>query len=161
MVCLYAPDRNPARDLFLDDIRPRVDPSVPTLLCGDFNAVFDRALDRQGSDPSVPGELSLSPGLVRCLLGLRHFPLPTPIDSRPYLDKMKWVCGFSYRSRGHPFSLGAFCHVVFCTPLPVLRPLWGPHLTLHSGLHPSWPWFMEVQLGHPERSRLSQASFRL
>ena len=29
----------------------RVDPSVPTLLCGDFNAVFDRLLDRVGSDP--------------------------------------------------------------------------------------------------------------
>jgi len=24
-------------------------PSVPTLVCGDFNAVFDRALDRRGS----------------------------------------------------------------------------------------------------------------
>ena len=29
----------------------RVDPSVPTLLCGDFNAVFDLLLDRVGSDP--------------------------------------------------------------------------------------------------------------
>ena len=29
----------------------RVDPSVPTLLCGDFNAVFDRLWDRVGSDP--------------------------------------------------------------------------------------------------------------
>lgn len=27
-----------------------VDPSVPTLVCGDFNAVFDRVLDRPGSN---------------------------------------------------------------------------------------------------------------
>ena len=25
---------------------------VPTILCGDFNAVFDRSVDRFGSDPS-------------------------------------------------------------------------------------------------------------
>ena len=29
------------------------DPSVPTILCGDFNAVFDRAKDRRRSDPAV------------------------------------------------------------------------------------------------------------
>jgi len=28
------------------------DPSVPTILCGEFNAVFDRAKDRRGSDPA-------------------------------------------------------------------------------------------------------------
>ena len=28
-----------------------VDPSAPTVLCGDFNAVFDRVADRVGSDP--------------------------------------------------------------------------------------------------------------
>ena len=50
--CLYAPNRNPARDQFLDGIHPKVDPSIPTLLCGDFNTVFDRSLDRHGSVPS-------------------------------------------------------------------------------------------------------------
>ena len=29
------------------------DPSVPTILCGEFNAVFDSAKDRRGSDPAV------------------------------------------------------------------------------------------------------------
>ena len=28
------------------------DPSVPTILCGEFNAVFDSAKDRRGSDPA-------------------------------------------------------------------------------------------------------------
>ena len=49
--CLYAPNRNPERDQFLDDISDKVDPSVPTLLVGDFNTVFDRLKDRRGSDP--------------------------------------------------------------------------------------------------------------
>ena len=51
VACIYAPNRNPARDAFFSDVEVRVDPSVPTLLCGDFNAVFDRLLDRVGSDP--------------------------------------------------------------------------------------------------------------
>ena len=45
---MYAPNRNPARDQFFDDLIPKIDPSV---LHGDFNAVFDRLLDRVGSSP--------------------------------------------------------------------------------------------------------------
>ena len=44
VLCLYAPNRNPARDLFFNSISDAVDPSIPTVLCGDFNTVFDRAL---------------------------------------------------------------------------------------------------------------------
>lgn len=42
-VCsIYCPNRNPDRDLFLDDLIPRVDPSVSTVLTGDFNSgLFD------------------------------------------------------------------------------------------------------------------------
>ena len=49
VLCLYAPNRNPARDLFFNSISDAVNPSIPTVLCGDFNTVFDRALDRFGS----------------------------------------------------------------------------------------------------------------
>lgn len=49
--CVCGPNLNPARDLFLDDLVSGIDPSIPTLLAGDFNTVFDRALDRFGSDP--------------------------------------------------------------------------------------------------------------
>ena len=28
-----------------------IDPAIPTLLCGDFNSVLDRVLDRHGSCP--------------------------------------------------------------------------------------------------------------
>ena len=44
--CIYAPTRNPARDQFFYDLWAKVDPLVPTILCGDFNAVFDRSVDK-------------------------------------------------------------------------------------------------------------------
>ena len=50
---VYAPNRNPERDEFFTPCLDFADPSVPTILCGDFNAVFDRARDRRGSDPAV------------------------------------------------------------------------------------------------------------
>ena len=49
--CLYAPNRNPERGQFLDGLPGNIDPSVPTVLVGDFNTVFDRQIDRRGSDP--------------------------------------------------------------------------------------------------------------
>ena len=52
VVCIYAPNRNPDRDSFLDEISESMDPAVPTILAGDFNTVLDRALDRQGSTAS-------------------------------------------------------------------------------------------------------------
>ena len=63
VLCLYAPNRNPARDLFFNSISDAVDPSIPTVLCGDFNTVFDRALDRFGSsadDTSRESTLALT-----------------------------------------------------------------------------------------------------
>lgn len=49
VLCVYAPNRNPARDIFFDKLDDLVDPAIPTVLCGDFNTVFDRSLDRAGS----------------------------------------------------------------------------------------------------------------
>lgn len=49
-MCLYAPNRNPDRDDLFTFCESSIDPSIPTLLCGDFNAVFDRSLDRRGSN---------------------------------------------------------------------------------------------------------------
>ena len=49
VVSLYAPNRNPARDQFLELVPSWVDPAIPTVVCGDFNTVFDRSLDRAGS----------------------------------------------------------------------------------------------------------------
>ena len=52
VVSLYAPNVNPDRNDFLSFVMAKVDPSVHTLLCEDFNSVFDRSLDRSGSSPS-------------------------------------------------------------------------------------------------------------
>ena len=49
VITLYAPNRNPQRNDFLDSVHTYVDPSVSTILAGDFNSAFDRAIDRQGS----------------------------------------------------------------------------------------------------------------
>ena len=49
VVSLYAPNRNPARDQFLDQVLSWVDPAVPTFVCGDFNTVLDRSHDGVGS----------------------------------------------------------------------------------------------------------------
>ena len=45
VVSLYATNPNPARDKFFDLVSS-VDPSITTVLCGDFSTVFDGALDR-------------------------------------------------------------------------------------------------------------------
>jgi len=44
--CIYAPNRNPDHDRFLEEVSDLVDPSFPTLLVGDFNTGFDRSKDR-------------------------------------------------------------------------------------------------------------------
>ena len=48
-----APNRNPEHDEFSTSRLDFAEPSVPTILCGDFNAIFDGAKDRRGSDPAV------------------------------------------------------------------------------------------------------------
>lgn len=58
VVSLYAPNRNPARHDFFERVPSLLDPSVPTVVCGDFNAVFDRSLDRFGSDTADPSRES-------------------------------------------------------------------------------------------------------
>ena len=55
VVCLYAPNRNPAHDDFFIETIERIDPSVPTVICGDFNAVFNRVMDRHGSSSDSSG----------------------------------------------------------------------------------------------------------
>ena len=47
VTCLYAPNRNPARDDFFVSCANSIDPSVPTIVFGDLNAVINRSLDRR------------------------------------------------------------------------------------------------------------------
>ena len=55
VACVYAPKYVREKDIFFSDVASRVDPSVPTVIVGDFNTVFDRAIDRMGS---VVGDVS-------------------------------------------------------------------------------------------------------
>jgi len=70
---VYAPNRKPEHDEFFTSCLEFTDPSVPTILGGDFNAVFDRARDRRGSDPAVTVRESFVPLELRfrefCVLG--------------------------------------------------------------------------------------------
>ena len=62
VACIYTPNQNPDRDTFFSFVSSKIDPSVPTVVCGNFNAVFDRTIDRRGSnvlDPSRESSASL------------------------------------------------------------------------------------------------------
>ena len=61
VISLYAPNTNPQRDDFFAYVASMADLSVPSILCGDFNAIFNRHLDRvspsiidPARDSSVP-----------------------------------------------------------------------------------------------------------
>ena len=45
------PNRNPEHDAFLTNCADSIDPSLRTLLCGDFITVLDHAIDCCGSCP--------------------------------------------------------------------------------------------------------------
>ena len=60
---LYAPNWNPERIDFFVYCSDQIDPVVPTVICGDFNSVFDKSLDHHGvnvSDISRESSLTLS-----------------------------------------------------------------------------------------------------
>ena len=46
---VYAPNGVRERGGFFRSVCDRADPAVPSFLCGDFNAVFDEAVDRRGA----------------------------------------------------------------------------------------------------------------
>ena len=54
VLSIYAPNRNPDRNRFLEDVASSLDPSFPSIVAGDFNAVFDTAIDRKGSSTVTP-----------------------------------------------------------------------------------------------------------
>ena len=89
--CVYAPNSNPQRNQFLDDVSVSIDQS------GDFNTVYDRSLDRRASDPfDVSRESS-------CALNRLLNPFPSkgfPIDeqNRLALARVKSISAQSAHS---------------------------------------------------------------
>lgn len=131
-VCsIYCPNRNPDHDLFLDDLHSHIDPSVPTVLTGDLNTVFNRALDRRGSDPSDSSrESSVSLcGLFDacCAVDIWRYLHPTScftwtrwngsLASRIDLIDIPYVWVPSVKS-------WIFCHVPSWTTVLSCRPSW-------------------------------------
>jgi len=49
IACVYAPNRNPEQSDFFAYFADRIYPVMPTVLCRDFNAVFNRPLDHRES----------------------------------------------------------------------------------------------------------------
>ena len=74
----HVPNRNPDLDAFFICCIDSIDPAIPTLLCGNFNTVLDRVLDRRRSCPfDVSRESSaLLSALFLDIWGKRH-----PTDS--------------------------------------------------------------------------------
>ena len=143
VLCLYAPNRNPARDLFFNSISDAVDPSIPTVLCGDFNTVFDRVLDRFGSSPDDTSRES-TPALTRlfdscCVTDIWRYFHPT---SKSFTWN-RWDgqlascidlvgCPFSSVSSASacdivPFPFSDHCAVLFSSSIPDVIPA-GPGL---------------------------------
>ena len=50
VACAYAPNRDPEREVFYTYVEDMMNPAVPTVVGGDFNVVFNRSVDRRGSN---------------------------------------------------------------------------------------------------------------
>ena len=67
VICLYAPNQDPSRSDFFQFDTDHVDPGSPTIICGDFNSVFDRTRDRRGFAAAASPQDS--PGALTTLFG--------------------------------------------------------------------------------------------
>lgn len=117
--CVYAPNHNPAQDQFLKDFHPKIDPSILTVLCGDFNEVSDCSRDWAGSGLSVSSlDSSSSPKYLFedcCMIDIWRHLHPSSMG----FTWTRWDGSLAYRINlfSVPFSW------VYC-PLSFLGPLW-------------------------------------
>ena len=136
VITLYAPNRNPQRNDFQDSVHTYVDPSVSTILAGDFNSVFDRAIERQGSCVDNDSRES-SLALVRlftnccCVDAWRHL-----FPSRPGFTTTRsdGVRSFRIELIGSPTIWAPFILFVISCPAPFLI----------IAVCVSWSWPVEV-----------------
>ena len=153
---VYAPTRNPKRDKFFTSCVYFADPSVPTILCGDFNVVFDRAKDRRGSNLAVTVRESFVSLEILfrefCVLNVwRH--LHTDLRAYTWL-KPDGSLSSHIDLIGFPFTwlhLVSSCSIVPCP--------FSDHDAVFPGfsipdIFSSWPWQMETECFHPQGSCL-------
>ena len=143
VLCLYAPNRNPAPDNFFNSISDAVDPSIPTVLCGDLNTVFDHTLDRFGSSCDDTSRESTS-ALTRlfgscCVVDVWRYLHPNPTsftwnrsDGQPASCIDLVGCPYPWVSAASscdivPCSFSDHCAVLFSFSIPDVIPP-GPGL---------------------------------
>ena len=53
-MCLYAPNARDEGRQFFESLYHSIDPDIPIVMCGDFNATVDPYIDRFGCNPEFP-----------------------------------------------------------------------------------------------------------
>ena len=54
VMCLYAPNSRDEGRQFFESLYQSIDPDIPIVMCGDFNATVDPHIDRYGCNPVSP-----------------------------------------------------------------------------------------------------------
>ena len=78
-ISLYAPNRNPARNIFFAGLTGLIDLSRPTFVAGDFNAVLDPAKDRMRDPSYVAGPAAQQRESIPALESLMSFTQTYPV----------------------------------------------------------------------------------
>ena len=156
VACFYAPNRNPARNDFFEDVADRLDPTVPTIVCGDFNT-GPRWLRRCWHPP---GEYGGSLPLVRFRVRHRHLAVSTPRCFCFHLEQMERQYFVSDRHGWRAFFVGSVGGRSYHLPLPVFGSLCRHRVGLRPGCRPSWPRTLETQHLHPPGPGLRRSHHR-
>ena len=136
VLCVYAPNRFIARNDFLEGCAEVVDPGIPTFVLGDFNTVFDRSVDRRGSDPfddARESSLALRDVFSRCCV------VDIWRELHPLTPGFTWESPDRARASridliGCPSVWAAF--VSFCDSVPCS---FSDHVAVHLSICPPVP----------------------
>ena len=146
---VYAPNWNPEHEEFFTSCLDFTDPSVPTILGGDFNAVFDRARDRRGSDPAVTVRESFVSMELRfkefCVLDVwRH--LHPDLRAYTWLKRCRWLLVLLHRTYWLPVYLASSCVFLFYCSISFLWSRCRFSRLLYPWIFASWPWKLNVSI---------------
>ena len=143
---MYAPNRVLARNDFLEACVDVVEPGIPTFVLGDFDTVFDRSMDRRGSDPlddSHESSLALREFFAKCCV------VDIWRDLHPLTPGFTWESPDHARASrivliGCPSVWAPYFHFAICR-VPFFRPVDRSSLHESSCPHPTWTGQVEMQ----------------
>lgn len=114
VIWLYAANQDPSRSVFFQFVTDHVDPCSPTIICGDFNSVFDRTRDRRGFAAAASPQDS--PGALTTLFGdccvvdvWRHL--------HPHTTAFTWLRPDGSFPRGSLLLAVLFLGCIMCGPV--------------------------------------------